>query len=105
VFERHVPLIETAVQRVGCVATLRRDADAKDANAVLEYDLDDLEMRTTAECGYVPLADPDSATAVRGMMRHVSLYRAGRQGQGRLRASHPSRGIRRVSGGRARRRG
>ena len=82
VFERHVPLIETAVQRVGCVATLRRDADAKDANAVLEYDLDDLEMRTTAECGYVPLADPDSATAVRGMMRHVSLYRAGGKDKG-----------------------
>ena len=82
VFERHVTLIETAVQRVGCVATLRRDADAKDANAVLEYDLDDLEMRTTAECGYVPLADPDSTTAVRGMMRHVSLYRAGGKDKG-----------------------
>ena len=55
VFERHVPLLEAAVQKIGCVATLRHDADAG-AGAVTQYDLDALEMRTAAECGYLPLA-------------------------------------------------
>ena len=81
VFERHVPLLEAAVQKIGCVASLRRDESRADGQ-VLEYDLDQLEMRTTAECGYVPLAKPDASQAVRGMMRHVSLYRAGDKGKG-----------------------
>ena len=79
VFERHVPLLEAAVQKIGCVATLRRDADAG-AGAVTQYDLDALEMRTAAECGYLPLAHAAKAKALtgdmHGMLRHVSLYHA-----------------------------
>ena len=82
VFERHVPLLEAAVQKIGCVASLRRGESRVDGGTVSEYDLDQLEMRTTAECGYVPLARPDASQAVRGMMRHVSLYRAGDKGKG-----------------------
>ena len=85
VFERHVPLLEAAVQKIGCVATLRRDADAG-AGAVTQYDLDALEMRTTAECGYLPLAHAAAKTGatgeMHGMLRHVSLYHAGTKDKG-----------------------
>ena len=77
VFERHVSLVEAAVQRVGCVATLRKGESAtRDA-----YDVEALEMRTTAECGYLPLA-PSSAGGHHGMMRHVALYHAGTKDKG-----------------------
>jgi hypothetical protein len=40
-------------------------------------------MRTTAECGYLPLAPPGVAVAnVHGLMRHVSLYHAGGKDKG-----------------------
>ena len=51
VFERHVPLLEAAVQKIGCVATLRHDADAG-AGAVTQYDLDALgrcELRRSVD--------------------------------------------------------
>lgn len=105
VFERHVPLLEAAVQRLGCVATLKRggaiasgvsvgagsgsDAGGGASNAG-EYDLDRLEMRTTAECGYLPLAPTGGSTGAgaggggthHGMMRHVALYHAGAKDKG-----------------------
>ena len=49
VFERHVPLLEAAVQKIGCVASLRRGESRVAGGTVSEYDLDQLEMRTTAD--------------------------------------------------------
>jgi DNA polymerase epsilon subunit 1 len=94
VFERHVPLVEAAVQRVGCVATLKRTGAAGGAERAEndEYDLDALEMRTTAEFGYLPLAPVGAAAGAEGagagaashhgMMRHVTLYHAGAKDKG-----------------------
>ena len=80
VFERHVPLLEASIQRVGCVATLRRGASDGPGGV---YDVDDLEMRTTAECGYLPLAPvAGAAHAAHGMLRHVTLYVAGTKDKG-----------------------
>ena len=50
----------------------------------------------------MPLAKPDASQAVRGMMRHVSLYRAGDKGKRRVRVAHPGYRVRGFGGGGAR---
>jgi DNA polymerase epsilon subunit 1 len=107
VFERHVPLLEAAIQKLGCVALMNEEARQKarqktdriherGAN-VGEYDARDLESRAVAEFGYLPLAPQTEAgtqtgpkdvhevtlpKAPPGALRHVALYRAGARDKG-----------------------
>ena len=94
VFERHVPLVECAVQTLGCVATVDRNRAGSLVDAGGSYDASKLEMRTTAECGYLPLAPRRAAgeggsgsssganAAAHGMLRHVTVYHAGSKDKG-----------------------
>lgn len=96
VFERHVPLVESAIQKLGCVALMneetrlraRQDGGHALPGADGEYDARTLDSRAVAEFGYLPLAPPsDSATgetqrAPSGATRHVALYRVGSRDKG-----------------------
>ena len=96
VFERHVPLVESAIQKLGCVALMneetrlraRHDGGHALPGADGEYDARTLDSRAVAEFGYLPLAPPsDSAAgetqrAPPGATRHVALYRVGTRDKG-----------------------
>ena len=99
VFERHVPLLEAAIQKLGCVALMNEETrlavkagGGTSAGANGEYDARVLDSRAVAEFGYLPLAPPsgpsrtapdgDSGRAPPGALRHVALYRVGARDKG-----------------------
>ena len=104
VFERHVPLVEAAIQKLGCVALMNEETRhaARATNPGLgragagangEYDARLLDARAVAEFGYLPLASPERPIAAPdgelsarrappGALRHVALYRAGTRDKG-----------------------
>jgi|TARA_B110000967_G_scaffold122316_1_gene124828 DNA polymerase epsilon subunit 1 len=96
VFERHVPLIEAAIQKLGCVSlmneTQRQLTKATNFAAPQngEYPGDALDSRATAEFGYLPLASaaggPGTAenanSTVQGLLRHVTVYHCGGKDKG-----------------------
>ena len=91
VFERHVPLLEAAVQKLGCVTLMNEHTRQLVKTTGLvpvdgEYKADTLDSRATAEFGYLPLASAvppgtDNAS-VHGLVRHVTMYHAGSRDKG-----------------------
>ena len=95
VFERHVPLVESAIQKLGCVALMNEETRLRARHdggplpgADGEYDARTLDSRAVAEFGYLPLRR--RATRRRGRRRERrpgrraprALYRVGTRDKG-----------------------